>query len=262
MLFFREQITEGRAFCRPACSDRCRGTDEDELDDDYLVDSFTNVDEELTRNVYLSEDAPITSEARILCENEACFYDQVQCLTDQHAKFSLSWADSDGKKKDSLVTSGLTQRGRSTSQSSTKSSSTAQLAVEHQYEADYTDPIDVEVRHALCALDPEALQLVALRRVEAARYEIEGRTVSVYRGSSGGLLVHENEVVGAGIGDLPLQAYINLVANVAQDIQPLASTETFYSAGAARLDDPSVDVDERKEAMRVACMQAKIRERS
>jgi len=288
MLFFWEQITESQAFCLPACSDRCRGTDEDELDDDSRVGLFTDVDEEITRIVYHIEDARITSEKRrILSENNGRVYDRVPCLTDPHAKFSLPWADLDGKKKNSLVTSGLLQMNGSTSHSSTKSSSTAQSILPfstgstgtsfdnlyrpifvtgiptkaYQYKADSTDPIDVEVHHALHALNPEALQLVALRRVEAGRYEIEGRTVSVYRGSSGGLLVHENEVLGADIGDLPLQAYINLVANVAQDIQRLASTETFYSAGAARLNDLSVDGDERYEAMQVACMQAKIRER-
>jgi len=288
MLSFWEQITESQAFCHPACSDRCRGDDEDELDDDYGVRLKSPM---LTRNLLASFITPRTHELllrkTILSENEECFDDEVPCLTHPHAKFSLPWADLDGKKKNSLVTSGLLQMNGSTLHSSTKSSSTAQSILPfstgstgtsfnnlyrpifvtgiptkaYQYKADSTDPIDVEVHHALHALNPEALQLVALRRVEAGRYEIEGRTVSAYRGSSGGLLVHENEVLGADIGDLLLQAYINLVANVAQDIQRLASAETFYSAGAARVNDLSADRDERYEAMQVACMQAKIRER-
>lgn len=278
MSSFWEQITESNAFCQTGCVERCRGeADEDELD------------EEFARIVYQAQDERIATGSSLDLEvhvgNNPCPPPLVVTTPiAPREKFSLPWADLNGNQKDSLVTSPQRQRSGGPGQSCSKHASPTRSLLPfsegstglsfndlyrpifvtgiptkaYQYKPNLTDPIDVEVHRALRALSSEASQLVALRRVEAGRYEIEGRTVAVYWASSG-LLVHENEVLPS-IGDMPLQGYINLVTNVAMDLQRLAKNETFFSAGAAKLNDPSVDGDDRYRAMQVACMQAKIRE--
>lgn len=134
------------------------------------------------------------------------------------------------------------------------------------YKPEPTDPIDVEVHHTLRKLDAEASIVLALRRVEPGRYEIDGRIVLVYWHPEGAL-VHENEVDGPSMADMPLQAYINLVANVALALQRSAAdnswfqnVDMFFDAGAPRTTDRSLEGEDRYRAMQIACMQAQMRE--
>jgi len=197
-------------------------------------------------------------------------------------QFSLPWADLNGNQKESVVSEPLSPSGRT--KRSLLPCSTG-FAVQSRnlldsaslprpkfmsgiptkaylYKPTSTDPIDVEMHHALLALHPEFASVLALLRVESGKYEIDGRNVVIYWDSAGGLLVHEEEVGGHSIADMPLQAYISLVANVALHIQrPAASgVLTFVEFEGPKTSDPSVDGKDRYSAMRIACTQAKLRE--
>lgn len=259
------------------CADQCqRDAEEDDLDEEFARIVYQSQDEHIAGGAILDPEVYEYTARQNLCTEEGRNY--VATAPPVREKFSLPWADLDGNQKESLVTSvpytnsaspgtsGAFSTILPLSNGSTGSSFnnlyrpifvTGIPTKAYQYKPDMADPIDIEVHRALRSLSPEASQLVALRCVEAGRYEIEGRTCSVYWASSG-LQVHEDGI-GASIPDLALLAYINLVANVSVDLQRLAKNETFLSAGAAT-HDPKIDGDDRFRAMQVACMQAKIRE--
>mmetsp|Transcript_95254 Transcript_95254/g.166353 ORF Transcript_95254/g.166353 Transcript_95254/m.166353 type:complete len:256 (-) Transcript_95254:34-801(-) len=185
-------------------------------------------------------------------------------------QFSLPWADLSGNHKASVMTSG----GELNKQSSREALFPFSLGSTgsgfntlyrpkfvtglpfqaYLYQPNLTDDIDVEVYRVLQSLSGEAAALLELRRVQAGKYEIEGRSVLIYW-SANGLLVHEDEV-GPGIDDMPVSAYIPLAANVALDLQRIASVESFIHAAT-----PSHGIvdDERYRAMQIACMQATMR---
>lgn len=185
-------------------------------------------------------------------------------------QFSLPWSDLSGNHQASTMTSEGELNKQSSreallpfSQGSTGSCFnilyrpkfvTGLPSQAYLYKPTITDDIDCEVCHVLQGLSREASTLLELRRVEAGKYEIEGRSVFIYRGANG-LFVHEDEV-GPGIDDMPLHAYIPLAANVALDLQRIASVESFIHAATPTHD--IVDV-ERYRAMQLACMQATIR---
>merc|ERR1719401_1233329 len=104
--------------------------------------------------------------------------------------------------------------------------------------------------------------VLGLLRVRPGSYEIDGRQVMIYwesSGDSGRLLVREDEVGGPSMGDMPLNAYIKLVAAVALDLQkPVTPGMTFVTPAATSLKES--DDEDRYRAMRVACTQAKLRE--
>jgi len=257
---FWEHFTDEKLFCNTGCADHCRG------------DEFDESDEEFRATVYAvnEDESPV---GRSLSTDE-----QLPCVNHPHAckgmtQFSLPWADLNGNQKESLVTRDASPIRSLLPLSNTSTGSsfnnlyrpifvTGLPTRACQYLADPNDPIDGEVFRTLGELSPEAFRLFALRRVEAGKYEIEGRKVAVYQ-SARGLLVHENEVLGASVADMPLQAYINLVANVALDLQRLATDNSLtdnpiVDAGAPTITNCN-DGDDRFRAMQIACMQAKIR---
>jgi hypothetical protein len=136
----------------------------------------------------------------------------------------------------------------------------------YAYQPDGEDPIDVNLHKALKELSQEAALTLALRRVHPGRYEIDGRNVNVYWEESSGshrLLVHEDEVDGPSIADMPLRQYISLVANVAMDLRApgCAGALTFAQSGAPKTSDSArLGGEDRYRAMRIACTQAKLRE--
>jgi len=137
----------------------------------------------------------------------------------------------------------------------------------YAYTPDTTDPIDVELHRSLRDLNQEASVLLALRFVTSGRYEIDGRDVQLYwdgEGASRRLMVHEDEVGGPSIADMPLPAYIDVVANIATDLQrPAVSAPvlTFAQTGAYKTSDAGrLAGEDRFRAMNIACTQAKLRE--
>jgi len=275
-------------FCQPQeCANRC-GMDDEENEDceDFLPD----------KNV--SDDMPIGRPV-LNCE-----FSQALGLAPagrgwegHHVKLStLPWADLHGIQQESLETASNIDQLLSFSSPATrrqamdKSASPVRSLLPlastnfslnnmprvrfltgiptkaNLYKPEPSDPIDVEVHHALQQLDAEASCVLALRRVEPGRYEIDGRIVLVYWHPSGAH-VRENEVDGPSMVDMPLQPYINLVANVALDLQHSAAdnswfqnVDLFFDVGASKTTDRSLEGEDRYRAMQIACMQAKMRE--
>jgi len=265
-----EQIYGNRIFCSPECSQRCTGDAEDnEVHDDWYPVRMNYDDEQ-----------PIASIPPISPDPSRKSMD----VTGKLPTFSLPWAGLDGSRPNlgelsrqrnsdeaieatqSLLPLQLPLSSRSTG-SDFKAlpkprflSGIPTKAAEYRPEA--SDPIDVELCRALQVLDPESSAILALYRVKSGRYEIDGRQVQLHWESngSGRLLVCEDEVGGPSIADMPLQTYINLVANVAVDLQrPAAAgtSMTFYEPAAVIL-SKSTDGD-RYRAMRIACTQARLR---
>jgi len=131
----------------------------------------------------------------------------------------------------------------------------------YMYKANASDAIDVELQGHLQALSDVAQHVLALRRVQAGKYEIYGRQVQVYRGGKDGVhaFVREDEVNACGIEDMPLKAYINLVATVAVSLQRPGVAPTFVDTGSVALNKIRDDTDDRYRAMRIACTQAELR---
>jgi len=277
-------------FCHPdhtGCTPlRCGGEEEDE-------EEFTRIVYDSHEDEHMQEAMGVDEHAGGQAKDKFPVYQPPQ----RQQQFSLPWADLNGNQKESLVTSAgpgtgvveqssreLGRIGRA-KQSRNKSSSAMRSLLPfstsstgasfnslyrpifvtgiptkaYLYKPIPTDPIDVEVHRTLRDLTSEASGLLALRRVEAGRYEIEGRNVVVYRAGNG-LMVHEHDPGGPTIDNIPLPTYINLAANVALDLQRLVRDETFIEFGESKLDDPSLDGDDRYRAMQIACMQAMIRE--
>lgn len=130
------------------------------------------------------------------------------------------------------------------------------------YKPDTSDAIDVELHKHLQSLSQDELNVLGLRRLETGKYEIDGRHVHVYRGGVDGMqyLVHEDDV-GAGIADMPLRAYINLVANVTLSLHRRGVSPSFNDAEASTATKADEN-DNRYRAMRLACTQAELRESS
>lgn len=132
----------------------------------------------------------------------------------------------------------------------------------YMYKANASDAIDVELQGHLQSLSDVAQNVLALRRVQAGKYEIDGRQVQVYRGGQDGMLafVCEDEVNACGIADMPLKAYIDLVATVAVSLQRPGVSPTFVDTGSSTaLNKIRDDTDDRYRAMRIACTQAELR---
>jgi len=132
----------------------------------------------------------------------------------------------------------------------------------YMYKANASDAIDVELSGHLESLSDVAQNVLALRRVKAGKYEIDGRQVQVYRGGQDGMeaFVREDEVNACGIADMPLKAYINLVATVAVSLQRPGVSPTFVDTGSSTaLNKIRDDTDDRYRAMRIACTQAELR---
>lgn len=282
-----EQLTNPEAFCNPGCSSRCRadcseGGEDDELDEDAEFTRILYDPHRLPADCLSSQDESVPADTALsssVVEVDG-LKKQISGGRNPGMKFSLPWADLNGNKKDSLVTS--SKAGLAQSQSRSHSPTTSLLPFSrgstgrsfnslyrpefvtgiptkaYAYKPNMADGIDVEVQKALRILSPEASQLFALRCIEPGKYEVEGRTVDVYWGING-LLVHENVGDGLSIGDMPLQDYINLAAAVAMDLQRLAKNDTFLTNGVGLTHDPMLSGDQRYEAMQIACMQAKMR---
>lgn len=127
------------------------------------------------------------------------------------------------------------------------------------YQADPSDSIDVELQKHLRSLSADALNVLALRKIQAGKYEIDGRHVQIYTKDGKHFLVHEDEV---GHDDLPLRAYINMVANVAMSLRRIGISPSFAETGSPTIKTLKEDSDERYRAMRIACTQAELRESS
>lgn len=271
-------------FCQPQeCANRC-GLDNEENEDceDFLPDKNVSDDMPIGRPVLNSE----FSQALGLVPAGGGW---------RKTSSGLPWADLNGIQEESLVTaptidqlsfSSPASRGQARDQSASEVWSVLAFASTNfslnnmprvrfltgipikanLYKPEPNDPIDVEVHNALRKLDAEASIVLALRRVEPGKYEIDGRIVLVYWHPSGAH-VRENEVDGPSVVDMPLQAYINLVANVARDLQHSAAdnswfqnVDVFFDVGAPRTTDRSLEGEDRYRAMQIACMQAKMRE--
>eukprot|EP00931_Biecheleriopsis_adriatica_P102366 TRINITY_DN77347_c0_g1_i1.p1 TRINITY_DN77347_c0_g1~~TRINITY_DN77347_c0_g1_i1.p1 ORF type:complete len:810 (-),score=155.28 TRINITY_DN77347_c0_g1_i1:80-2509(-) len=142
------------------------------------------------------------------------------------------------------------------------------------YVADLGDQIDHMFGTALRVLEPGAASKLMLRRIAPARYEIDGRKVTLRWSEqpSVGLVVTEDEVSGS---EMPLTAYLSQAGNVAASLSgqkadmpkisrvPKERRLTFADGGqaekhlAAHIDKLG---NERCESMRLAVEQARLRE--
>lgn len=261
---------QDRPFCAQECAERCHG--EGEENESY--DDFVPVN-------YLDE-MPIAKMPHVVTTH----YREESPSTRGQPPSWLPWADLNGTQQRSVLSSHEAKHRRPsrsrddpTDRMLLPCSTYSQLPAlpaprfitgipikACKYEADPTDPIDVEISRNLRMLDAESGQVLGLRRVRPGCYEIDGRQVVVYYGGLGTrhLLVHEDEVGGSSIADMPLPAYIELVANVAVSLQgrgalAVASALTFVEAGRGSSVRDS-DGEDRYRAMRIACTQAKLRE--
>lgn len=267
-----ERLTENPFFCAPeTCGENCQGDFEE--DDEFKLVLFEADEFIKLKHSYAALSPAGKVEAPIQSRG-------------QPQQFSLPWADLNGNKKENLVTSAPGDRAPceakkmgallpcSTGSSTGKGFNDLYRPIflngvpikAYVYKPDEADPIDVAVARALRTLIPEASKLLALLRLGPGKYEIEARIVSVYWAASG-LLVHETGTAGPNIDDMPLQAYINLAASVALDLQKLAMEDSssqvldsFFDGGARHIHDPTLDGEDRYCAMQQACMQAKMRE--
>jgi len=270
--------------CSPECAERCNGdNEENEANDDWYPIRMHYDDEIPVACTPLGP--PIASFPHACPEPQKKPMDLRQ--------FSLPWADLDGKRKDCILadkacarTNGAMYGQQRNGQSSDPaksllgfSGSTSGTALSglprprfvtgiptkaYQYKPDPSDPIDVALKEALKALNEEAAMVLALLRVKPGRYEIDGRQVVIYEDTQlmrRRLLVHEDEVGAPSMADMPLDAYIRLVSNVALDLQkPVAAGLTFFEPASKFVTES--DGPDRYRAMRIACTQAKIREDS
>jgi len=132
------------------------------------------------------------------------------------------------------------------------------------YMADPTDVMDVEFARHLLALEHEAAAALELRRLAHGRYEVQGRHINVRWGPGNSgceLLACEDELEGIpetadGDGEQPLREYLWQLGEIAANIRRPANRRilTFVHDGAAPGD--------RFDAMKIACEQAKLRERA
>jgi len=294
---FWKQVQDGRLLCQQECTERCHGDNEENGSYDEYIPVRMNFNDELPiaslphATYCQGKSSPERLNLRGLGKSSPGYIREDNVVessltlgrpVETKKQFSLPWADLNGNQKESVVSEPLSPSGRT--KRSLLPCSTG-FAVQSRnlldsaslprpkfmsgiptkaylYKPTSTDPIDVEMHHALLALHPEFASVLALLRVESGKYEIDGRNVVIYWDSAGGLLVHEEEVGGHSIADMPLQAYISLVANVALHIQrPAASgVLTFVEFEGPKTSDPSVDGKDRYSAMRIACTQAKLRE--
>jgi hypothetical protein len=280
---FWGNILESRLqMCSPQCSEGCNGdTEENEANDDWYP-----------IRMYYDDEVPVQCSpqgpplASLPKETPPPHAKQM----DLQQLHSLPWADLDGKQKDCIIAGkptarqgdvqsrkNMLQNANSAQSLLNFSSRTTGSAFRelpkprfvagipskaYQYKPDPNDPIDTALKAALRALSGEAAMVLALLRVSPGRYEIDGRQVEIYRDTvidGRRFLVHEHEVGGPSMADMPLDAYVSLVANVALDLQkPNVAGLTFFEPSPATL--KTSDGEDRYRAMRIACTQAKIRE--
>lgn len=264
---FWDRIYPNRFFCSTECSQRCNGDgEENEVHDDWYP-ARMSYDDEL----------PIASIPH------RCPETIKKPMELPRSPFSIPWADLDGARSDLDCCSrprGYSAFCEDGEPKCLMNMATGSVGTDFKalpmprflsglptkaylYKPELCDPIDIELHRALQALENEEASVLALYRVKAGRYEIDGRQVQIYWGEGdqvGRLLVCEDEVCGPSIADMPLATYIPLVANVAMDLQrpAVAGTNmTFYEPAASML-TKSTDGD-RYRAMRIACTQAKLR---
>lgn len=239
---------------QPECVEHCRPLGDDE-DEESMEDACAYVSAE---SVLSARRQPVES----------------PCCSGQSGQFTLLWADlqgmpetpvslSDGKMHHSVLP--LTGKQATGGLPALRFLSTLPMKA-YLYKADRSDTIDVELQNALRSLPAEDLNVLALQRMEPGKYEIDGRQVHIYRGGDDGVqcLVHEDEV-NSGIKDMPLQAYIKLVANVAVSLQRRGVSPSFKDTGEAIATKQLLaggDEDSRYRAMRLACTQAELRKSS
>jgi len=131
------------------------------------------------------------------------------------------------------------------------------------YMADPSDVMDVEFARHLLALEREAAAALELRRLAHGRYEVQGRHISVRWGPGNHgseLLACEDELEGMlasadGDGEQPLGEYLRHLGDIAASIRRPAERRilTFVHDGA---------IGDRFDAMKIACEQARLRERA
>lgn len=145
------------------------------------------------------------------------------------------------------------------------------------YEADLTDPIDVELSWHLVSTDHEALSKLMLNRLEAGEYTIEGRHVSIHWGTFGPgpcrsteLLVSEAKEDGDWDSlETPLPIYLRQALDVAASLGghssgapavarvPPNERLSFMNFPQVLRLDPD---EERVASMKRACEEARLRE--
>lgn len=145
------------------------------------------------------------------------------------------------------------------------------------YEADPSDPIDMQLSSHLSALDRVAALNLMLQRVSAGEYNVDGRRVSVRWSGSGScsspqLVVCEGGPDGedAEAMETPVVAYLRQAADVAASLGgrsagvpavvrvPQANRLTFVNAPPPVTDE----AEGRVRSMRVAVEQARLREQA
>lgn len=298
---FWEQISDSRLFCASECKERCRAELEDnEAYDDFHPVRINFEDEAiaslphachsqhelketlLPRNQFslpwadlngTQKDSLLTPER---CPRSLQGNDSVEHVSPLHGSQRRGRNDStspprrvpnaEPKPVASLLPFSKDSKGSSFSSLPKPRFLSGIPTKAYLYRPNPRDPIDVELHRILQGLDAEASQVLALRCVSPGRYEIDGRQVHIYWDEFSGssrLLVHEDEVGGPSIADMPLPAYMRLVVNVALDLQrPVnAGSLTFlHVAGSKTSDLKHADGEDRYRAMRIACTQAKLRE--
>lgn len=240
---------------QPGCVEHCRPLGDDE-DEERMEDACTYVSAE---SVLSARRQPIES----------------PCCSGPSGKFTLLWADLQGMPKTPVSLSDgnmhhsvlpLTGNQVTGGFPALRFLSTLPMKA-YLYKADRSDTIDIELQNALRSLPAEDLNVLALQRMEPGKYEIDGRQVHIYRGGDDDVqcLVHEDDV-NSGITDMPLQAYIKLVANVAVSLQRRGVSPSFKDTGEAtatkKLMTGGGEDDSRYRAMRLACTQAELRKSS
>lgn len=122
------------------------------------------------------------------------------------------------------------------------------------------DPLDESFSRCMRRLGLSE-QLLGVKRLDAGRYEIDGRRVRLHwkDASQSEVLAVEEDVPDPTIRENPLDTYLNQAARVAQFRfdQGLPTRPSFGNVGAPLRD--SMDEDARVSCMNLACEQAKLR---
>jgi hypothetical protein len=122
------------------------------------------------------------------------------------------------------------------------------------------DPLDESFSRCMRRLGLSE-QLLGVKRLDAGRYEIDGRRVRLHwkDASQSEVLAVEEDVPDPTIRENPLATYLNQAARVAQFRvdQGLPTRPSFGNVGAPLGD--SMDEDARVSCMNLACEQAKLR---
>lgn len=147
------------------------------------------------------------------------------------------------------------------------------LSATYLYKSDNSDLMDKAMALYLSALSMEAASALALRRVGPAKYEIDGRLVTLRWQDSTchELLVCEDEVSDKESHETPLPTYLAQAANVATTSRrphmglglshQQCLTFVDVDMGDAAWEE-MLDEEVRRNSMRVACAQAELRQMS